>query len=220
MKVLLGCEESQAVCKEFRARGHEAYSCDLKPCSGGHPEWHLQMDVFDAIESRDWDLGIFFPDCTYLTVSSNKWFKDQPKRKSGALVGAERREARRKAVDFFKRLYFSEIPKVALENPIGSISTMFMKPTQVIQPYFFGDPHPKSTCLWLRGLPPLFHAKEIDLFNKEVTHVEPEFIIGKRDGKKYSVIHYESVGKKPGERAEIRSKTFQGIARAMAEQWG
>lgn len=96
MKVLVGCEESQEVTKAFRALGHEAYSCDIQECSGGHPEWHLHMDVFESIKLKKWDMGIFFPDCTYLTISANKWYKDQPARKSGTLVGQERRDARKK----------------------------------------------------------------------------------------------------------------------------
>ena len=95
MKILVGCEESQAVTIELRKLGHEAYSCDIQQCSGGHPEWHIQGDVFDAINSRKWDLGIFFPTCTYLTISANKWYKDQPKRKSGTLVGKERKQGKR-----------------------------------------------------------------------------------------------------------------------------
>ena len=103
--ILVGCEESQAVTIELRKQGHQAFSCDLQECSGGYPEWHLQIDVFEAIKLRKWDAGIFFPDCTYLTVSANKWYKDQPPRKSGTLVGAERREAREKAIKFFMNLY-------------------------------------------------------------------------------------------------------------------
>ena len=105
MKILVGCEESQAVTRELRALGHEAYSCDLQECSGGRPEWHLQMDVFEAIKLKDWDMLIVFPDCTYLTVTGNKWFEDQPERDSGVLVGQDRRDAREAAIDFVKRLW-------------------------------------------------------------------------------------------------------------------
>src|SRR5690349_12942077 len=104
MRVLIGCEESQEVCKAFRERGHEAYSCDLQECSGGEPQWHLKIDVFDAIRLGGWDMGIFFPDCTYLTVSANTWYKDQPPRKSGKLVGEERRQARENALIFVRDL--------------------------------------------------------------------------------------------------------------------
>lgn len=209
MKILVGCEESQAVTVELRKLGHEAYSCDIQECSGGHPEWHIRSDVFEAIEKQRWDMGIFFPECTYLTVSANKWYKDQPARKNGTLVGAARRQAREKAIGFFMRLYHCKIPKVAIENPIGVMSSRFRKPDQVIQPWMFGDPTPKSTCLWLRGVPKL----------KPTDVVEPEFIIGKKDGKKYSYIHHTSVSMAKNERSKLRSKTFPGIAKAMAEQW-
>lgn len=157
-KILVGCEESQAVTIEFRKLGFEAYSCDLLPCSGGHPEWHLQIDVFDAIKSHKWDAAVFFPDCTYLTVTANKWLKDQPERKSGALVGVERRDAREKAIQFFKDLYNCEIPIVAMENPVGCISSVFKKPNQIITPMQFGHEEPKKTCIWIKGGLPLLQA--------------------------------------------------------------
>ena len=196
MKILAGCEESQAVTIELRKRGHEAYSCDIQECSGGHPEWHLQMDVFEAIDLKDWDIGIFFPECTYLTVSGNRWYKDQPKRKSGALVGAERREAREKAIDFFMGLYNCKIPKVAIENPIGVMSTRFRKPDQVLQPWMFGHGEVKATCLWLRKLP----------------NLKPTNIVEGR----HPSCWLEPAG--PNQ-AKNRSKTYSGIAKAMAEQW-
>lgn len=198
MKVLIGCEESQAVCTEFRARGHEAYSCDIQECSGGHPEWHLQMDVFEAIKNYGpWDMGVFFPTCTYLTISANKWYKDQPERKSGTLVGEARREARREAISFFIDLYTCGIEKIAIENPIGVMSSVFRKPDQVLQPWMFGHGETKATCLWLKGLEKL----------------TPTNIVGGREQR----LHRLSP---TPERAKIRSKTFPGIARAMAEQWG
>lgn len=196
MDILIGCEESQEVCRAFRALGHEAYSCDLQPCSGGHPEWHLQMDVFEAISLKKWELGIFFPDCTYLTVSANKWYKDQPARKSGALVGAARQEARERAIDFFMRLYTCGIPRVALENPIGVMSTVFRKPDQVLQPWMFGHGETKATCLWLKGLPKL----------------KPTAVVEGREQR----MHYLSPSI---DRAKLRSKTYRGIAEAMAAQW-
>lgn len=195
LRILVGCEESQAVTIELRKLGHEAYSCDLDACSGGYPEWHLQMDVFDAIKSRKWDAGIFFPTCTYLTISANKWYKDQPKRKSGTLVGQERRDARINAIDFFMKLYNS-LSIVAIENPIGVMSTEFRKPDQVLQPWMFGHGETKATCLWLKGLPKL----------------NPTNIVNGRDQK----IHLLPPSK---DRSRLRSKTFPGIARAMAEQW-
>ena len=197
LNVLVGCEESQAVCIEFRKLGHAAFSCDLLKSSGGHPEWHLQMDVFKAIKLKKWGLGIFFPPCTYLTVSGNKWYKDQPLRKSGALVGAKRREARKRAIRFFMKLYFSKIPLVCVENPVGVISTKFKKPDQVIQPWMFGHGETKATCLWLKGLSKLL----------------PTNIVSGRKQK----LHYLSPSK---DRAILRSKTYPGIAKAMATQWG
>ena len=196
MKILVGCEESQAVTIELRKLGHEAFSCDLQESSGGHPEWHLQMDVFKAIDLHDWDLGIFFPDCTFLTVSANKWYKDQPKRKSGALVGAERREAREKAIEFFMKLYNCEIPKVAIENPIGVMSSRFRKPDQVLQPWMFGHGETKATCLWLKNL----------------LKLEPTNIV---DGR-YQRMHLLP---KTKDRAKLRSKTYLGIANALAVQF-
>ena len=194
--VLVGCEESQAVTIELRKLGHEAYSCDLKPCSGGYPEWHLQMDVFQAIELKKWDMGIFFPDCTYLTISANKWYKDQPERKSGTLVGEKRREAREKGIDFFMRLYNSEIPKIAIENPIGVMSSRFRKPNQVLQPWMFGHGETKATCLWLKGLPNLKSTNIVE-GREQRLHRLP----------------------KTANRAELRSKTYPGIAKAIAEQF-
>lgn len=197
MLILVGCEESQTVTIAFRKLGHEAYSCDLEPCSGGHPEWHLQMNVFDAIKLAKWDLGLFFPPCTYLTVSANKWYKDQPKRKSGALVGAERRQARENAVDFFMALVNCDIPKIAIENPVGVMSTRYRKPDQVIQPWLFGHNETKATCLWLKNLPKL----------------KPTNIVEGRFG----YVHYLSPSKN---RHTLRSKTYAGIADAFATQYG
>lgn len=196
MKVLVGCEESQAVCIEFRKLGHEAYSCDLQECSGGHPEWHLQMDIFEAIKLKQWDMLICFPDCTYLTISANKWYKDQPPRESGTLVGQERRDARIEAIDFFMRLYNCGIPKIAIENPIGVMSSQFRKPDQVLQPWMFGHGETKATCLWLKDLPTLVPTNIVDGRHQRL-HLLP----------------------KTKDRAKLRSKTYPGIAKAMAEQW-
>lgn len=197
MKILVGCEESQAVCLAFREKGHEAYSCDLKPCSGGHPEWHLQMDVLEAIELKEWDMGIFFPDCTFLTVSANKWYKDQPERKSGTLVGEARRKARESAIGFFLKLYNCRIPKVSMENPIGVMSSRFRKPDQVLQPWMFGHGETKATCLWLKNLPKLIPTNIVEGRAQRLHLLPPS-----------------------KNRAELRSKTFSGIASAMASQWG
>lgn len=197
LNVLVGCEESQAVCIAFRKLGYTAFSCDLLECSGGHPEWHLQMDVFKAIQLQNWDIGIFFPPCTYLTVSANKWYKDQPLRLSGSLVGAKRRLARKKAMHFFLKLYSCKIPLLCIENPIGIMSGQFRRPDQVLQPWMFGHGEKKATCLWLKGLPKLVPTK----------------IVSGREHKLY----YLSPSK---HRAILRSKTYVGIAKAMATQWG
>lgn len=207
--ILVGCEESQAVCKAFRELGFDAYSCDLKPCSGDYPEWHLQMDVFKAIKGGrlqlqngdiiyidKWHLGIFHPECTYLTISANKWYKDQPERKSGTLVGEARREARREAIKFFMELYNCDIEHIAIENPIGVMSSEFRKPDNVLQPWMFGHGETKATCLWLKNLPKLV----------------PTDIVEGREQK----LHYLPPSKN---RAELRSKTYPGIAKAIAEQF-
>jgi hypothetical protein len=173
--------------------GHEAYSCDLQDCSGGHPEWHLKMDVFDAIKLKQWDLGIFFPTCTYLTISANRWYEEQPQPASGILVG----EARRQAVKFFMDLYNCDIKRIAIENPIGVMSTEFKKPDQVIQPWQFGHGETKATCLWLKNLPKLVPTK----------------IVKGREGAMWKMPPSD-------ERTKLRSKTYLGIAEAMAEQWG
>jgi len=196
MKILIGCEESQAVCIEFRKLGFEAYSCDILPCSGGHPEWHIQGDIFEAIKLHKWDAMIAFPPCTYLTISANKWYKDQPPRKSGTLVGAERRKARIEAIEFFLKLFRCGIPGIAIENPIGVMSTEFRKPDQVLQPWMFGHGETKATCLWLKGLPKLI----------------PTDIVEGREQRLHRL-------PKTADRAMLRSKTFPGIAKAMATQW-
>lgn len=204
MKILVGCEESQAVTIAFRELGFEAYSCDLLPCSGGHPEWHLQQDVFKVIGSELWDLAIFHPECTRLTVTANKWYKPEFAHRFPTI-----HEDREKAVEFFMRLANSDIPRIAIENPIGIMSTRYKKPDQIIQPYHFGDTERKSTCLWLKGLPKLIHTNV----------VEPEIIYhksGRTDGK----LHFETMKLPKEERRKARSVTFPGIAKAMAEQWG
>jgi len=213
LKIIVGCEESQAVTIELRKLGHEAYSCDIQECSGGHPEWHIQMDILEVIKGGafplgnkdfiidevivyNWDMGIFFPDCTYLTVSANKWYKDQPERKSGTLVGQKRRESRENAIEFFMKLYNCYIPKIAIENPIGVMSTRFRKPDQVLQPWMFGHGETKATCLWLKNLNKLIPTDIVE-GREQRLHLLP----------------------KTKDRAKIRSKTFLGIAKAMAEQW-
>ena len=204
MKILVACEESQAVTKAFRAKGHEAYSCDLIPCSGGHPEWHLQQDVIPLLKEK-WDMIIAFPPCTYLTVTGNSWFNIE---KYGDKA-IQRHKDREIAVEFFMEFVNADCERIAIENPVGVMSTRYRKPDQIIQPYQFGHPEKKTTCLWLKGLPKLMPTKI----------VEPEFHIMK-DGRKDPLWHYNSIGLSPAERALIRSKTFPGVAKAMAEQWG
>jgi len=196
MKILVACEESQAVTIEFRKLGIQAYSCDIQECSGGYPEFHFQKDVFEVIESQKWDLMIAFPPCTHLAVSGAAWFEE--KRKDGR---------QKEAIDFFMKIINSDIKHIAVENPVGIMSKIYRKPNQIIQPYYFGDTFQKKTCLWLKNLPSLIHSKEIDLFNNEITHVEKGEI---KNG--YPVWMYNNDKK-------LRSKTFPGIAAAMAKQW-
>ena len=203
MKVINGCEESQAVTIEMRKLGIEAYSCDTEPCSGGHPEWHYQMDVFKAIELIKPDMGIFFPPCTFLTVTANRAMVEDAKS-----MFPIRKKQREDAVSFFMALYNANIPHIAIENPVGVMSTLFRKPDQIIQPYWFGDKHSKKTCLWLKNLPKLMPTEM----------VEPEMYTYK-NGKKDPIWHFESIKLPKHERSKFRSKTFLEIAKAMAEQW-
>ncbi len=203
MRVLLACEESQAVCIEFRKKGHEAYSCDTQECSGGHPEWHLQCDVRDALKDN-WDMIIGFPPCTHLSVAgANLWKK---KIESGLM---------QESFEFVK-LIWNACDTVCIENPTGWLNSNWMKATQIINPFNFGDPYKKRTCLWLKNLPRLKHFKEDDLFDKK-THVEPEAYwvnsssaLEKAKENGLKVLHRDP---------KLRSKTFPGIAKAMADQW-
>lgn len=205
MKVLVACEESQEVCKAFRELGHEAYSCDIQDCSGGHPEWHLKQDVIPLL-NQDWDLIIAHPPCTFLTVTGNRWF-DVERYGDKAI---QRQKDREEAVAFFMEFVNAKCEKIAIENPIGCMSTVYKKPTQIIHPYMFGDPARKATCLWLKGLPKLIPTNM----------VEP-IIIHYQNGKGTdNPWHMETMKLPPKERAKARSKTFPGIAKAMAEQWG
>ena len=218
MRILIACEESQTLTERFRALGHEAISCDLKP-GKINSDWHYHGSVFDIL-GDDWDMMIAHPPCTFLTVTANKWLKDQPKRVSGKLVGQERRDARAEAIEFFMALWNAPISRIAIENPIGCMSSVFRKADQIIHPYYFGDPATKATCLWLKNLPKLQWSNHSDLF-AESTTVEPEFYITKT-GKKYpawSMIEAAKI-KDLDQRSEFRSKTFPGIANAMANQWG
>jgi len=202
-KVLIACEESQAVTIEMRKIGIEAYSCDLESCSGGHPEWHIQGDVIPLLNEK-WSMIIAFPPCTYLCTTGNKWFNPKFKNRF-----PNRQKQRENAIKFFMEFANAKCEKIAIENQVGIMSTHFRKPDQYIHPYYFGDPHSKKTCLWLKGLP-LLKANNI---------VEPKMYIYK-NGKKDPIWHVESMKLPPKDRAKRRSKTFPGIARAMAEQWG
>ena len=205
MKVLVACEESQEVCKAFRAKGHEAYSCDILPESGGHSEWHIQGDVIPLLDNG-WDLIIAHPPCTYLTVTGNRWFNVERYGEKAI----ERQKLREEAIEFFLRIANAKCDKIAIENPVGIISSVYRKPDQIIQPYYFGDAFEKKTCLWLKGLPKL----------KPTNMVEPpprvKFASGKTMPEWYSKCWHL-----PAEQRSImRSKTFPGLTKAMAEQWG
>lgn len=198
MSVLIACEESQAVTIEMRKLGIEAFSCDILPCSGGHPEWHFQKDVIPLLE-KEWDMIIAFPPCTHLAVSGARWFEQ--KRKDGR---------QQQGIDFFMKFANAPCEKIAIENPVGIMSSVWRKPDQCIQPYQFGDSFSKKTCLWLKGLPPL---KPTELVDKGEQY---EYASGRKMPKWYA----DAFKLPPQERAIARSKTFPGIAKAMAEQWG
>lgn len=208
MRVLVACEESQVVTKAFRAKGHEAYSCDLIDCSGGHPEWHIKGDVLQHL-NNGWDMMIAFPPCTHICVSGAAWF--EKKKRDGR---------QQQGIDFFMDLVFAPMSRIAIENPIGIMSTEYKKPTQIIHPFYFGDPISKATCLWLEHLPPLESFETDTLFNKK-TWISPE-IYTTPSGVKYDKWWYNTglITIKNDKRAKERSKTFHGIANAMAEQWG
>ena len=233
MKVLVACEESQEVCKAFRAKEHEAYSCDIISCSGGHPEWHIKDDVLKVLRGGQfitmdnmshyvprWDMVIAFPPCTHLAVSGAAWF--EKKRADGR---------QREGIEFFCNFLELECEKIVIENPVGIISGDYIpkyfpdiaerfnlpqKPTQIIHPWMFGDNYSKSTCLWVRGVKPL----------EPIVKVQPElewfeWIDGKTGKKKRQPKWFADAWHlPPEERARVRSKTFPGIAKAMADQWG
>ena len=217
MRVLIACEESQEVCKAFRARGHEAYSCDVQEPSGGHHEWHILGDALEALNGGKivtmdgiehnvgkWDMMIAHPPCTYLTLAGNKWFKPE-----FADRFPDRQKQRKEAVDFFMAIANADCDKIAIENPVGIMSSKWRKPDQYIEPYMFGDPEKKKTGLWLKGLPLL----------KPTNIVEPVIIHCKSCANEPRW-HMETMHLPKEERSRVRSKTFIGIAKAMAEQWG
>lgn len=217
MRILVACEESQAVTIELRRLGHEAYSCDIIPCSGGHPEWHLQQDVIPLLQ-EDWDMIIAFPPCTHLAVSGARHF--EKKRADGR---------QREAIEFFCKFLTADCERIAIENPVGIISGDYIpkwfpdlaekyglpkKPSQIIQPYEYGDHARKTTCLWLKGLPSLTPTNIVD----------PGEIVGKgfSVGASLDMARDENgkiIAWNDPRTAKIRSKTFPGIAHAMAEQW-
>lgn len=203
MKVLIGCEFSGVVRRAFRALGHDAWSCDLLPTED-NDEHHYQGDIFDILHLRKWDMLIAFPPCTDLCSSGARWFKE--KRADGRQAAS---------IAFFLALANARIPKISVENPVGIMSRQYRKPDQIIQPWQHGDAETKATCLWLKNLPLL----------KPTKVVEPDYMrradgsyYTDAKGKRYSRIHFTS-GRNP-DRAKIRSRTYPGIAAAMAEQWG
>lgn len=219
MKVLVACEESQAVCKAFREKGHEAYSCDLQECSGGHPEWHIKGDCLPLLDGNcnfiteggqwvhidgKWDLLIAHPPCTYLTCSGERWFDTSKYGKTAEKRWRDRMEG---AV-FFMRFVSADCDHIAIENPVGVMGTAYRKADQIVQPYEYGDAARKSTCLWLKGLPKLIPTKI----------VEPKLTQYKcKNGK--TVTFSSDYGGSGGESSKRRSKTYPGIAEAMSSQW-
>jgi len=205
MRVLVACEESQVVCKAFRDKGHEAYSCDIEPCSGGFPEWHIQGDVLPLLDKK-WDMILAFPPCTFLTVTGNRWFNIE---KYGEKA-IQRHKDRDEAINFFMSFAKNDCDKIVIENPVGIMSSKYRKPDQIIQPYMFGDPFEKKTCLWLKGLSKL----------EPTNQVEPSKRTVFKSGKSIPEWYAEAWKLPKKERSKVRSKTFPGIAEAMAAQWG
>ena len=231
LNVLIACEESQRVCSEFRRLGHNAFSCDLLKCSGGHPEWHFYQDVLEIIKNNggmletgeehfidgSWDLMIAHPPCTFLAVSGAKWYYHPD---DAHLPVEERRphpkfpnraQDREDGANFFMALANADIPYIAIENPVGIMNTRYRKPDQTVQPYFFGDSASKKTCLWLKNLPLLEPTNIVD------PGEFVEFSSGKKLPKWYSDGLTKT--KTAEERRTWRSKTFPGFAKALAEQY-
>lgn len=216
--VLIACEESQRVCIAFRERGHNAFSCDIQEPSGGHPEWHILGDALKAIQGGQiitmdgvthdipkWDLLIAHPPCTYLTNTGNRWFNVE---RYGDKA-MQRYKDREDAAEFFMRFVYADCDRIAIENPVGYMSTTYRKPDQIIQPYMFGHPARKATCLWLKGLPKL----------KPTEIVKPEIKQYKAKTGRIKLFSSD-YGSGNSDSAYRRSKTYTGIAQAMAEQWG
>ena len=251
MNVLIGCEESQTICAEFRKLGHNAYSCDLQECSGGHPEWHFNCDIFDVIENKGgitqagtevhvdrWNLMIAHPPCTYLAVSGNRWLYNDDG-KGGKVRNEERWKNLEDGAAFFMKVANADVDRVCIENPVGHMSTRWRKPDQMIQPWQFGDVAKKLTCLWLKNLPPLDikikdEPADLDYVYKsgkklpkwfadalqQAADETSEWVVNNKidistpEGKRAKKEYYDNA------RRRIRSKTFKGIAKAMAEKWG
>lgn len=224
MKVLIACEESQEVCKAFRARGHEAYSCDIQEPSGGHSEWHIFGDALKALNGEQvvtmdgvmhyigkWDLLIAHPPCTYLTVTGNRWFNVE----RYGVKAVERIKLREEAAAFFMAFVNADVCKIAVENPVGYMSTYYRRPDCIIQPYEFGHHARKKTCLWLKGLPVLRPTDVVDA---------GDILPGGYSAGASANFAKDGDGKilrwNDPRTAKIRSKTYPGIAKAMAEQWG
>lgn len=219
MKVLVACEESQTVCKAFRERGHEAYSCDIQLPSGGHPEWHILGDAVEALrggcvqtmdmclhEVGRWDLAICHPPCTYLTVTGNAWFNAEKYGKKAE----ERWKNRVDSAVFFMQMFLANADRIAVENPVGIMGSAFRRADQIIQPYMFGDEAEKQTALWLVNLQKLVPTNV----------VKPPERVKFESGKSMPAWYAEAWHLPKEERAKMRSKTFNGIANAMADQWG
>ena len=217
MKILVACEESQRVCIEFRKLGHEAYSCDLIECSGGHPEWHIKQDVLpllngkcsfytcDGIQhkiNKKWDLIIAHPPCTYMSKAGARWMYP-----TAGNINQERLKLALKAKEFFMKFVNAKCKRICVENPRPLKVIELPKPTQIIQPYEYGHPYSKATCLWLKGLPKLKSTNIIKNYKPYLPSNTSQFAKGK--GGSRGVAH----------NARDASKTFQGIAKAMAEQW-
>lgn len=212
MNILVACEESQRVCLAFRKKGHNAFSCDIIPCSGGAKQWHIQQDVLPLLNGNctfltedgtmheiagRWDMIIAFPPCTHLCTTGQRWFTE----------GRKPMRIQRKAIAFFYRFVMADCERIAIENPVGIMSSCYRKPDQIINPYEFGDTECKKTCLWLKGLP-LLKPTEIVPKEKRTNNLWKAVF----NGKQYSWNDKET--------ARLRSQTFPGIAKAMSEQWG
>jgi len=206
-KVLIACEESQAVTIEFRGLGIEAYSCDTEDCSGGHPEWHIKKDV-RLILNDGWDMMVCFPPCTYLSSVANRWYNVE---KYGD-AARERKLKRAQAFKFVMDLWNAPIKFIAIENPVGYLNSHFRKRDQIIHPWYFGDGELKRTCLWLKNLPPLKYDKS------KYEEPKPKYYL-KSGKKKGQAVHFTESHGFSKDREKIRSRTFPGIAKAMAEQW-